>query len=474
MNIIGDNDESKKTDKNKLFLVSFLIIGVLIMMILMMLVVVRQKIAQANISGIIINNKLNKQLKLDNLIIEEDTIFFPIKDTAECLGYKSYNGEYKIQTEDTDKCYILNDNESVSFFEGSNYVYKINLNNDTSDKNNTYSNSNSNTNVNQNYEKYEIEYPVKNVNNKLYVSADGLSIACNLSISADQNKQKIQIYTLDQIEENVKSIVSQKNVELGNNGNFENRKAILQGWIIVQDSNKNYGIINDKGDEILGLKYKNIQYNDYTKSFMIEDSSKKINIWNIEDNQPVMKTKKGYDTIELIDKSKQLYKVSLNGKNGIIDFEGNNVTGMEYDEIGLDITKYSLENNYIVYDNLIPVKKNDKWGVINNTGKTVIPIEYDDIGCIQDKSANLENIALVNEYGLFVLKKGDKYGLTNWEGQQIIGFSLSSVYFSNETGEKRAYMEADGKKYDIVKYLDDNGTIKKYEQEKQEDSQWDF
>ena len=81
--------------------------------------------------------------------------------------------------------------------------------------------SNSNTNVNQNYEKYEIEYPVKNVNNKLYVSADGLSIACNLSISADQNKQKIQIYTLDQIEENVKSIVSQKNVELGNNGNFE-------------------------------------------------------------------------------------------------------------------------------------------------------------------------------------------------------------------------------------------------------------
>ena len=41
-----------------------------------------------------------------------------------------------------------------------------------------------------------------------------------------------------------------------------------------------------------------------------------------------------------------------------------------------------IDNRYILYDSLIPVKKDKYWGFVNLSGKEVIKMEYDDFSII--------------------------------------------------------------------------------------------
>lgn len=491
MNLLNEENKEHSTEKNqvktkKMVLMLIAVISTVVVILAFMILIMKIKIAKTIKSSIVVDGEKIEALDLSDIIIENETMYFPIKDIAENMGYKSYNGEYRIQTEDTDKCYIMNAYESTSFFEGKAGVYKVSIESDTTDSSN-----NSDTNIKsvEQYKEYEIKDAVKNVDGKLYVSEEGLSKACNVVITYDEENENVFIDTLDGFEAEIEEdVLEKKGYVIPEVQSYENRKAILKDLIIVQGVDKEdedgnvtqaasdkYGIIDIEGNEILGLKYKNIEYDAYNDAFTVTDASQKVGIWRIgEDNKSSVIISNKYDSVELIDKNKGLYEVSSNGKYGIIDEKGKNIVGIEYEQIGLETDKYVVDNKNIVFENLIPLKKNGKWGVINLEGNTIIPFEYDQIGSENDKNTEKENIAIIQEYGLFVLKKGEKYGLINWEGQKIIGFSLSSVYFSNETGERRSYMEADGKKYDIVKYLDDNGTIKKYEQEKKEDSKWDF
>ena len=68
------------------------------------------------------------------------------------------------------------------------------------------------------------------------------------------------------------------------------------------------------------------------------------------------------------------------------------------------------------------------------------------------------------EYGLIVISNNNLYGLINWKGQVILPCVLSDVYYSSSSGESKAYMEHDGVKYEIVKYLEENsnGSLERY------------
>lgn len=459
MNLLDRNENEKTIDlakKSKLLLISIGIVALLSVFALIILMFLKEE-ANNNKSIVKINGQKTDKIKIEDLIVDGNTIYFPIKDIAKVIGYEVYNGEYKVTTEDTDKCYVKNNYETASFFEMSNEIYKLEV--DKKDNE---------------YKRYQIKNPVKNINGKLYVSDEGLSIACNLLLQYDENDQRMEIYTLDNIENQMAEVAKKFNLSLYSEQSIEDKKSMLKDWIIVEDENKNCGIINSNGNEILGVKYKKINYDEYTNFFTVTDATGKMGVWRIENNQPAIVINNLYDTINLIDKTNQLYEVSLNGKFGLVNFEGKNITGMDYDKIGIDKSKYEINNNYFIIDKLIPVQKSQKWGLINTNGEIVIPIEYDQIGCdTVQRQLGQENIIVIKEYGIIVLKKDNQYGLVNWKGRLIIDFVISSIYYSNETGEKRAYLESAEKKYDIVQLLSDNGA-EEYKTGNEGQNPWDF
>ncbi|WP_168123651.1 WG repeat-containing protein [Paenibacillus sp. HB172176] len=87
--------------------------------------------------------------------------------------------------------------------------------------------------------------------------------------------------------------------------------------------------------------------------------------------------------------------VSVNGKWGFIDRQGQMVIQPQYDDIAIRIR-----------DGMIQVMKNDKWGYIDKTGKEVIALQYDEINIFGEGLAH-------------VLKNG-KYGYLNKTGEFLI------------------------------------------------------
>ena len=456
------NDERGKSDlanKNRMFLMLIGLIIVSIIVVLMLLMLVKSKKGSEANSGLKINGQ-KSTIGIESILIDNGVMYFPIKDIANELGYNSYNGEYLVQTEATDKCHVVNAYESATFFENESYVYKLEA--DSNEKN---------------YKKYQIEQPVRNINGKLYVSSQGLSIACNVVIKADEEKENIEIYTLDYMLQEYQEVATQKAVKLDSEV-FENKKAVLKGWGIVKDNNDKYGIIDENGNEKIGIKYGKILYDEYANVFQITDSSGKVGIWKIENDEVIQKTNNAYDTITLMDKEKQLYMVSSNSKYGVITENGNYIIDIAYDAIGIDTTKFDVKSKYIMYDNLIPVKKDGKWGVFNTDGNIIIPLEYDELGCDTSKTANHKNAKsaiMVPEYGLIVFGKDGAYGLINWKGESTIAFALSAVYYVETVGEQKAYMESEGMEYDIINYLGEyEGIIQRYETSNEDDIFSDF
>ena len=137
MNLIDESLEKEKNKDNsktmaKIILAIILVLIILIISIFSYLVYIENAKLK-----VLLNGQVNEEV-LKILNFEEDgTIYVPIRNIAEYLGYKSYSGEYDNPSEDMSKCYIKSENEIVNFSLNSNKIYKLNLGN--SDGNYSYS-----------------------------------------------------------------------------------------------------------------------------------------------------------------------------------------------------------------------------------------------------------------------------------------------------------------------------------------------
>lgn len=122
-----------------------------------------------------------------------------------------------------------------------------------------------------------------------------------------------------------------------------------------------------------------------------------------------------YDDISVI--TKNIHRIRLDNKYGLIDDNGKLITEIIYD----DITPYCVEN-------LIPVRMNSKSGYIDPSGKTVIPFIYNRINTFRE--------------GLAAVKKDGIWGYINPMGETVIDF----IYDSADSFEKGfAQVKRDGK-----------------------------
>ncbi len=179
----GTSNQNNQNAKNKKMLRLIIICIVIVLIISAILIgaiyylnLLEQRKLKIYIDGVKTN------VSEDAFLIEDNgKIYVSIKDVAKLLGYDVHNGEYKVNSEETTKCYVESANETASFFLNSNKISKVA------------------PNTQDDYTNFIISEPVKSVNNKLYVISDGIKIGCNVRFKYDTNSNTIQIQTLPKL-----------------------------------------------------------------------------------------------------------------------------------------------------------------------------------------------------------------------------------------------------------------------------------
>lgn len=378
----------------------------------------------------------NKNTKLEKvLIFEGEKVYVPIRAFAQYAGYESYSADYENKyTEDATKCYVQSTNEIASFSLDSNKIYKILTSN------------------NSDYEYFEIDEPVKMINDQLCTTVQGAKIAFNISMSYDKNKNEVKIYTLPYLVKNYNSKYSNSALS-ENSASFNNQKALLYNRLIVKNKNNNYGVQDLNGQEILGTKYSSITFLESTKEFVVTTLENKMGImsYNAE-----TKISPQYDNIKQIDKDSGLYLVTNNQKQGVVNSTGNTVIYLEYDQIGVNSSQYAsnkIKNQYLLYDKCIPAKKNGMWELYDKTGKKITNETYSDLGCVKSGQENANDILLVPQYEGIIIKKNDLYGLIDSQGNALLPIALQSIYSTTSAGEDTYYMIYNGKRMNVIDYI---------------------
>lgn len=446
MEIIGTNQEEKDRKAKKLMLwITIAIIMLLVISIILFITIyyLKEQLFKFNVDGAKTSVTAN-----DLFIYEGDTVYVSLRDIAPVIGYKYYNGGYKEYSEDANKCYLEGENEICTFEKDETTIYK--------------------TPVSEiDYEYFELETPVKRKNNKLYITSDGLSLACNLKFYYEPEENQITIYTLPYYA----NYYMQNNTYAAVSNNFKNQKALLYGLLVTQDldntdprnnnsKNIHYGISTLDNQEIVGTKYMSIEFIESTQEFIVRTIENKVGIITSDGDTKVQPQ---YDSLKQIDKNLNLYLATNDNKKGVIEKNGKILIYLEYDEIGIDVEPFqtnSIKNPYLLYNNVIPVKQNGKWGMYDKKGNLILPIEYDGMGCIE-KNKTTNNILIIPSIkGIVVAKEFDNgernkpilYGIVNWLGKQLVPPYLETVYSTISNGREEYTMVNAGKSYNVIEY----------------------
>lgn len=453
MEIIGTNITEKQRKNKKIMKI------IIILIVLLLIISIGLFVAIYYLKGqqfkFYTDGKLvsNSAISNDLFVYEDDKVYVSLKDIADIIGYKYYNGGYKQYTEDTSKCYLECKNEVVTFEKDSDKIYKT----PTDEVDYTY---------------FTLNEPIKRINGKLYITSKGLGTACNLQIGYDKEKNNMVIYTLSYLANYYMIKYSNAAIE----ENFNNQKALLYGLLVVQNventdkssSSKDirYGIHNLENEEIVGKKYTDIEFIEGTKEFIVKTTENKVGIIT---SDGTTKVSPQYDSLKQIDKDLNLYMATNNNKSGVIEKNGKILIYLEYEQIGIDISKFptnDIKNKYILFDNAIPVKQNGKWGLYDITGNLILPIEYINLGCISKTSSDrtLNNILVIPEVeGIVVCKqfeieskKLEYYGIYSSTGKELVPVALETVYSITASGKEEYTMINNGNSYDVIKYIKEN------------------
>lgn len=138
--------------------------------------------------------------------------------------------------------------------------------------------------------------------------------------------------------------------------------------------NNSYGVIDKQGNTIIEAKYDEVKIPNPEKAVFVCSKSGNITVLN-EKNEEILTEYEGVEAIRLKNLAsdlmyeKTVLKYSKDGKYGLINFEGKQITKPIYDE--LDSLPYK--------EGELLVKQDEKYGVININGKKIVDIEYDGI-----------------------------------------------------------------------------------------------
>lgn len=436
----GFVEKKGKKEKNKTVTIILILIFVTLLIVVGIAMLIAQ-LKERELAVYIDGRKVN--VTSDTFLFTENNgeIYVSIKDVAPLIGYEAHNGEYKVNVEDTSKMYVeaINGTETTSFYLNSNIISKVAP--DSTDD----------------YDNIELNTPVTTIDNKWYINAEGFMKAFNSAFAYDAEKNDIIIQTLPYLVSYYKANISNYGYDEISE-DFNNQKALIYGMLVAsKTSTGKYGVVSTRTrNEVISPRYNQIEFIEGAEEFIITNASDKVGI-----AYSTGETKIGvlYDEIKVLNSSLGYYLVKSNSKYGVMNSEGELVVHIEYDSIGIDTEEFpadNIKNQYMLYDNLIPVCLNDKWGLFDKDGKKILEVEYDTLGCINtERKDRVVNSSLtIGDTEVVVVSKDDVYGGISTRGDFLLPVMFEYVFSITSGGETNYYMVYNGIDYSAKEYID--------------------
>lgn len=382
--------------------------------------------------------------------------YFCIETLALMFGYKYNRGAYGELDENTNKCYIDNGGEYVTFSTETDVVSKNIKVKDTYEEELAGKKMDSSvtgrTPETEEEELFVFEKPViKFVDNKLYATLDAVTNGFNMNVVADGSQ--LRVYTLSNLVDTYNQFLNSKGYTLTKN--FRNQRALYNGLAVAGKDGK-YGVIqldpNGGYSEVISVKYDTVEYVQSIGEFIIS-SNFMYGMIAPGSEQPTISLK--YDSIELLDAEKKLYIVGIDKKYGVVNAKGETIVPNEYDQIGFkDISAYrgqNITNRHLIADDRIPVKKNNLYGLFNTEGFNIARTNYTSIGCenpaelIENPSAMPTRIVpLSDEVDCIVYSRknnmgGNSYGMMTTDGKIVLEAYYTAIYYMSMNGKITYY-----------------------------------
>ena len=187
------------------------------------------------------------------------------------------------------------------------------------------------------------------------------------------------------------------------------------------EQNQKYGVIDKNGNIVIEAEYEAVQipnpskaifvcvkeYNENTKEYetVVYNEKKEVLLSNYKNVQAISI----YTNVNSTPYEKSVLTYKENGKYGLINLEGKQITKPVYDEISSINYK---EGTFLV-------KQNELEGIINMKGKVIIKCEYESVTSDNYYSENGNK----KQAGFIVSKKtedGYRYGYANYRGTIIL------------------------------------------------------
>ena len=187
------------------------------------------------------------------------------------------------------------------------------------------------------------------------------------------------------------------------------------------EQNQKYGVIDKNGNIVIEAEYEAVQipnpskaifvcikgYNENTKEYetIVYNEKKEVLLSNFKNVQAIST----YTNVNSTPYEKSVLIYKENGKYGLINLEGKQITKPVYDEISSINYK---EGTFLV-------KQNEQEGIINMKGKVIIKCEYESVTSDNYYSESSNN----KQVGFILSKKtedGYRYGYANYRGIIIL------------------------------------------------------
>ena len=452
MDLLSD-ERKEKENKGKKIVISALIVSVvLIILVLVLILVLKQE--ENNKIKLVVDGK-SKTFGESFMIADKNVgiNYFSIRQVAGLVGYNFFNGEYKKYSEDKSRCYVESKDELAMFELNSNILYKNNPINK------------------QNFDSYIVDRSVTSSAGELYATAQAIQTAFNTKVTYDDTTNTIYLETLPYLVNYYKSIATRYNYT-GISEEFANEKTITKNMLVVNKDDK-YGVVSTKDfSSIIGNKYDKMIYLENTQEFIVTSDGKT----GLLSTNGEIKINLRYEDVGIIDDMLGLYYTKSNNMYGIVNSKGKVIVYNEYEDIGIDRSVFDLgnmKNNFIIYDNCIPLKRDGKWGMADKLGNIILNFIYDTVGYVEENDApyvlektptpsatqndnKINNVVVIPSIEGIVFGGNNKYGVVNSTGKVIIPFKNDKIFSATNEGIDEYFLERSGVVVSLERYLETN------------------
>lgn len=361
MDLLQENQKRKKNKKTpaQKVVLSLLIISIILCFIVGAAMFYTSLQGEKKPYSITISGQLVNLNKLNVMTSENGKMYISLHELSDQLGYNYFNGEFRIPGEGGNKGYINNNKNIIQFFTDSKTIYKTTENSKTD------------------YEYYNLENPILEYEDNIYIAVNDIAVALNLIVSYSEVANQTSIETPEKWVQNYeKKFKEQGNIILSNEP--ENLRAMSYGYLVINKDNK-YGVISlHTGEEIIGNKYASIVFCEYKNNFIVSNTTNK---YGVITKSGIAEIDLQYDSFEILNYDPLLYQVERLGKFGVITEKGNLIDKIEYSVIGYPENKSKEIKYSLIVPNLnenipqsIIVCKDKKYGLIElETGREIIP-----------------------------------------------------------------------------------------------------